>query len=510
MILTPPDIFKGIFGHDLTQRSSFKNPKNGISLLRKHSSSWPLVMTLALSCAPSYAEQSPTTGGSPCTTKPQPTRVNVQEIKSAKGLTAWMVESHEIPVVSVAIAFKNAGYAAEPKGLAGLVRLLTSTIDEGAGPWDSQGFKKFLLEKNIELSISATQDSFLLTFRTTQKNVGDAFRVLNLILKEPKFDDASLARVKNQILTSLEQSLHNENFIANQKINSLIYGDHPYGKTAQQTLKEFPQITADQMRQFIKDRLTRDQIIISAVGDITSNELKEYLDKTFGDFPEKATPTDLKKATLLNLGTTTVETLNIPQSLVYFTQPGITRDNPDFYAAVVMMKIMGDGDYESRLWNEVREKRGLTYAIEADIHYSKYTSVLIGGTSTKNNSVQEVVTLIRKVWQNMSEGATQVELDFVKKRMIGSFALNFSSTHRIAKALLVYQMDNLGIDYINKRNEIISSLTLGHINKVAKSLLNPEKLTFVIVGKPENLILKEVTQKPSEKSSKDTKAGGNT
>lgn len=507
MMLTPLGIFKNVFENDLTQKSPIKGPTNAISLLGKASSSWPLLMTLALSSAPGLAEQG-SAAAPTSTTKPQPTRVKVEEIKTTKGLTAWMVESHEIPVVSVAIAFKDAGHASDPKGLAGLVHLITSTLDEGAGPWDSQGFKKFLLEKNIELSISSTQDIFQLNFRTIKKNVGDAFRVLNLILKDPKFDDESLSRVKNQILTSLQQSLHNENFIANQTLNSLIFGNHPYGRTAQQTLKEFPEITAVQMRQFIKDRLTRDQIVISAVGDITPSELKEYLDKTFGDIPEKSVPTDLKMVTLQNLGGITVESLNIPQSLVYFTQPGIKRDDPDFYAAVVMMKIMGKGDYESRLWNEIREKRGLTYAIEANIHHSRYASILIGGTSTKNNSVEEVVTLIRNVWQGMTEGATQAELDFVKKRMIGSFALNFSSTHRIAKALLVYQIDNLGIDYINKRNEIISSLTLDHINKVAKKLLDPKKLTFVIVGKPKNLALKEVAQESFEKSSKNTQPEG--
>lgn len=506
MTLTSRDFFKGILEHDLTQKLSLKNYKSGSRLISKASSYYPLLMTLALSSAPCDAGQGPT-AGTTSAKKPQPTGVNVQEVKTSNGLAAWMVESHEIPVVSVAIAFRDAGNAADPKGLSGLVHLLTSTLDEGAGPWDSQGFKKFLLEKNIELNIAATNDTFQLNFRTVKENVGDAFRVLNIVLRDPKFDDESLSRVKNQILTSLEQSLHNENFIAHQTLNSLIFGDHPYGRTAQQILKEFPKITATQMRQFIKDRLTRDQIVISAVGDITPNELKDYLDKTFGDFPEKSTPTDLKKATLLNLGTTTVETLDIPQSLVYFTQPGITRDDPDFYAAVVMMKIMGDGDFESRLWNEVREKRGLTYGIQADVNYSEYASLLIGGTSTKNNSVQEVITLIRKVWQSMSEGATQAELDFVKKRMVGSFALNFSSTHRIAKALVTYQMDKLGTDYINKRNEIISSLTLEQINKVAKRLLDPEKLTFVIVGKPENLTLKEITMKPSEQLSTDLKTG---
>ena len=105
-----------------------------------------------------------------------------------------------------------------------------------------------------------------------------------------------------------------------------------------------------------------------------------------------------------------------------------------------------------------------------------------------------MITLIRKIWTDMAEGARQAELDFIKKRLIGSFALNFSSTMKIAKALLVYQIDKLGLDYINKRNEIISAVTLKEVNEVAKTLLNPEQLTFVIVGDPKELSSQNIIQ----------------
>lgn len=497
MIMTP----RSTFGAKSALKSNFKNQNKERSLFSRHLpiGSWPVLMTLALSCTPGLAEQN--SASPPATTKPQPTHVNVQEVKSSKGITAWIVETHEIPVVSVAIAFKNAGNAEDPKGLAGLVLLLSSMLDEGAGNWDSQEFKKLLLQKNIELAISTSPDVFQVSFRTVRENVGEAFHILRTILSKPRFDPDALTRVKNQILTSLEQSLHNEHTIASQKLNSLIYGDHPYGKTTQQTLKEFPKITDVQMHQFIKDRFARDQLLITAVGDITPVELKDYLDKTFGDFPEKATPTTVKDANLLNLGKTVVEPLDIPQSLVYFTQPGICRNNPDFYATFIMMKIMGDGLFESRLWNEIREKRGLAYGVNADLTWSQHASLVLGGTATKNKSVKEVIGIIRDVWKNMAQGATQSELNFTKKRMIGSFSLNFSSTLKIAKALLIYRIDNLGIDFINKRNEIISALTLDDINRAAKSLLKPEQLTFVVVGEPTGLSPQESTQ--------EKKPGGN-
>ncbi|MCE3230362.1 MAG: peptidase domain protein [Alphaproteobacteria bacterium] len=492
MMMAPDDIF----GPCLLKR----HPSRKHSFFKGSLPFGPSFLTaLALGCAPSLGDQAPGTPSSAI--KPQPSHINVQAVKSNKGITAWVVEAHDIPVVSVVIAFKNAGTAADPKGLAGLVQLLSGMLDEGAGEWDSQGFKNFLLKKNIELGISASQDVFQISFRTIKENVGEAFRVLNTLLSKPRFDDVSLARVKNQILSVLQQSLHNEHTLASQKLNARIYGDHPYGKPIQQTLKEFSKVTDDQLRQFMVNRFGRDQLLVSIVGDITAHETKDYLDKTFGNLPEKATPTDIIDAKLLNIGTIAIETLNIPQSLVYFTQPGIPRTHPDFYAAFVLMKIMGDGQFESRLWNEIREKRGLAYGIDADLNWLQHASLLLGGTATKNTSAKDVIDIIRNVWKEMSEGATQAELDFVKKRMIGSFALNFSSTIKIAKALLMYQIDNLGLNYINKRNEIIAALTLDDVNKVAKSLLKPEQLTFVIVGQPQGI--------PSPEPVEEKKPGAN-
>ena len=490
---------------DFSSYSPGKHRARGNAFLRPISSStWPFLMTLALGCAPGFAEQS--SQGPSSTTKPHASHIVVQEIKSNKGITSWMVESHEIPIVSITIAFKNAGTGSDPIGLSGLVQLLSSMLDEGAGDWNSQEFKKLILQKNVELEISASQDVLKISFRTIKENVGEAFNILHTILSKPRFDIDSLTRVKTQILTLLEQSLHNERSVANQKLNSVIFGDHPYGRTTHLTIKEFPKITEADLRQFMKERFARDQLIVSVVGDITPDELKNYLDKTFGDLPEKASPSTVKPPTLVNLGKTFVEPLDIPQSLILFTQPGVARNSPEFYACYVMMKILGDGMFESRLWNEVREKRGLAYGVDADLKWSQHTFLALGNTATKNKSTKEVIDIIRQVWQGMLKGVTQEEVDFVKKRLIGSFALNFSSSIKIANALLTYQLDNLGKNYINERNQFINDLTTADINKAAKSMLKPEQLTFIVVGEPNGLssldAVKEIAtvSKPGEKN----------
>jgi zinc protease len=450
-----------------------------------------ILLALVLLNAPCFAKADT---NPPASTKPQPSRINVEEIKSSNGISAWVVETHEIPVVSVSLAFKKAGTVADPNGYYGLAQFLADILDEGSGESDSQAFKKFLLKNNIELSIKADSDAFLITFRTVKKNVGEAFYMLKNILTKPRFDESAISRVKNQLQAMLEQALHNEHTLGSQELNSILYGNHPYGRKLQQIIQELPRITAHELRQFMKERFARDQLLIAVVGDICKEELKEYLDKTFAELPAKAAPLDIQSPTLPTKGSTTIVPLNIPQSLVRFAQPNIPRKDRDWYAAFVLTKILGDGEYESRLWDEIREKRGLAYEIEASISWSEYASLIIGGTATKNTNVKEVIQIIKKVWTDMIEGATQSELDFVKRRLIGNFALKLSSTLKIAKALLAYQIDDLGIDYINKRNEIIAAITLEDINRVAKRILHPDQLTFVICGEPTSLSKQGITQ----------------
>jgi zinc protease len=479
-----------MFVPTLSQNPSIKSPSSILKNLSLLSSL--LFISITLMSAPCFAENA-----APPTSVPNesPTaQINVKDVISSKGISAWLVEAHEIPVVSVAIAFRMAGTIAEPKGSAGLTQFLAGLLDEGSGDLDSQEFKKFLLKHNIELAIKAEQDIFLISFRTIKKNAHAAFHMLNSILTKPRFDESSQIRVKNQLLAILQQSLHNEHTLGSQALNSVMFGDHPYGRTVPQILKDLPNITSTHLRQFMKERMGRDQLLISVVGDISIGELKDYLDQTFGDLPEKARTLDIKPPVMPTKGSTTVIPLNIPQSLVRFAQPGPFRKDPDWYAAFLLLKILGDGQYESRLWDEIREKRGLAYEIEANLSWAAQAGLILGGTATKNKNVNEVIKLVRKVWNGTMEGVNQNELDFVKRRLIGSFPLNFSSTLKIARALLVYQIDELGIDYINKRNAILNAITLNDVNRVAKRILNADQLSFVICGEPKALSAQGLTQ----------------
>lgn len=414
-----------------------------------------------------------------------PVNINVKDFKSPEGFKFWLVQNDDIPVVSVAISFQNAGKKNSPKGLLGLVTLLSSTLDEGAGDYNSQQFKKLLLEKNIQLSISATSDDFTLTFRTVKEKVKDAFNIIGLILTQPRFDTEQLQTVKNQLISVTRQSLHDENAIAAEALSKhIIAAPHPYIKETRQAIEDIVKIEATHLRQYIKDYFAKDNIVISVAGNISAIDFGKYIDQTFSSFPEKSKRCDIKEVVFQNLGLTKEVSLDIPQSVILFMQPGIKRDDPDFYAAYLMSVILGGHQLGSRLFDEVRDKRGLVYGCSAELTWSDHMNYIIGSSATNTESVDEVIKVIREVWIKLAnEGVTEKELSLYKRYITGSYALRFSSTLGISALLNNLQLDKLPVDFINKRNEILDKITTADINRVAKKLLHSEQLAFVVVGK---------------------------
>ncbi|WP_052045848.1 M16 family metallopeptidase [Candidatus Paracaedibacter symbiosus] len=418
----------------------------------------------------------------------QPSQIKVTDFKTAKGLAVWLVENQDIPVLSVSICFKNAGSKSDPKDKIGLANFLSGIINEGCGPYDSATFKKYLLEHNINLSVDQSSDDFIIAFRAPKTSIQQAFRIIELMLTEPGFASEPMERVKQQLLTILNQSLHSERAIGGDLMNKRAFPNHPYGHSIEENLRDLMTIMPADLKKYMADRFTKDELTLTVAGAINQQELSEILDSTFTNLPEKAVPETIANLEPISPGDVFIKEMDIPQSAILFYQPSIGRHDPDFYAAMVLMRILGDGGFESRLWNEVREKRGLAYGVSATLSWNDHTAYIIGSTATQNASVEKVISIIREQWEKVKkEGVTAAELSFVKERMIGSYPLAFGSTAQIVAMLRMHQLDGMRPNFINERNDIIRKVTLEDVNRVAKKLLNPEKLSFIVVGKPEGL-----------------------
>lgn len=413
--------------------------------------------------------------------------VEVQRVVSPGGVEAWLVEDHTNPIIALDLAFRG-GAALDPDGKAGLAHMAASTIDEGAGPLDSQAFQGELDNLSISLKFEAGLDSFNGSMKTLTENRARAFELLRLALTEPRFDEEPVERIRSQIVASLSRQSEDPDYIAGRVLQRLVYGEHPYARSARGTETSIARITAQDLRTFVQQRFGRDRLFIGVVGDITPQALGRTLDETFLVLPEKAAPFEIAQAPMQNEGETVVIAKPIPQSVVSLGQLGIARDDPDYYAAYVVNYILGGGGFSSRLVEEVREKRGLAYSVYSYLASYDHGALVYGGTATQNARVGESLDLIRQEWRRMAEeGPSAEELNDAKLYLTGSFPLRFSSSDNISSMLVGMQLENLGIDYLDERNSYIEAVTLEQAKRVAAELYRPDALTVVVVGTPDGV-----------------------
>ena len=219
---------------------------------------------------------------------------------------------------------------------------------------------------------------------------------------------------------------------------------------------------------------------------MTAEELKPKLDQMFGALPAGTPLAPLADADARPaLSEPIAKQLAQPQTLVMFSGPGVRREDPDFFAAYLLNYILGGGALSSRLGDDLRERRGLTYGVGTGLSLQTHFWRWTGSTSVQNDKADEAVTLIREnIGRLGREGPTQAELDDAKAYVTGAFPLAFDSNARIARNLLGFRQDNLAADYVQRRNAYFEAVTLTDLNRVAAEYMKPEQFTFVLVGQP--------------------------
>ncbi len=413
--------------------------------------------------------------------------IDIQRIETPGGIEAWLVEEHAVPLVTMSVGFK-AGSFDDPKGKEGLASMVSSLLDEGAGDMDSLAFQKRLEDKAIRMGFSASRDSFSASLNTLSKNKEEAFDLFRLALTQPRFDDEAVERIRDQILVAHEQQEEDPQTISSRTWYETAFGDHPYARRSLGTGDSIKSITKTDLRGFLKSKIARDRMFVAVVGDIDPDSLSSLLDKTFADLPAGSDPVVEDRIEIENSGTVKVVDRDIPQSVMVFGSKGVLRDDPDFMPAYVMNYVLGGGGFASRLMEEVREKRGLTYGIYTYLVPLDRSGLYMGQVSTENAKAGETLSIVRAEFKKLREnGITEEELKNAKTYLTGSYPLRFDSNSKIAGQLVAIQLEELGIDYIDKRNELINAVTLEDIKRIAERLLDPDNMIISIVGKPENL-----------------------
>jgi len=408
--------------------------------------------------------------------------VDIQEVTSPSGIKALLVEDHSNPLIAMKFAFKGGGSTQDPEGKEGTANLLTGLLDEGAGEIGSADFQRKLDDLGVSMSFDASYDNFTGSFRTITEFEDEAFDLLSLALSDPRFDEEPVSRIRGQIATGIIADRNDPGEIASEAYRQTVFAGHPYQRPTEGTVESLMTVTANDLEAFRARTFARDNLVVGVVGDITADALGERLDQVFGDLPAEA---DLQAIAMTEpkMGKDVNVDLAVPQTTIRFALPGVMRDEEEFFAAYLVNHILGGGSFTSRLYEEIREKRGLAYGASSWLATYDHAALIGIATATKAESAAETVELIRAELQRMAtEGPTAEELAKAKAYVKGSYAVrNLDSSLAVASTLVGIQLDDLGTDYIDRRQAIIDAVTLDEVKTMAKKLLDVRP-TVVTVG----------------------------
>lgn len=408
---------------------------------------------------------------------------NVIEIVSDKGIKAYLFEDKNNPIISIDFMFKNSGTAYDRDGFYGISNMVSALLTEGSGDLDNSKFKEELELSAISVSFSSDIDDFSGSLVTTVENKDKAYKLLNSALTNPRFDKEDVNLTKSKFLFALRSQTERPERVLGLEFIKNIYGEHPYSHNPVGEAEDIAKISKKDMLEFIKKNLTLDRLIVGISGDISPEEAKKAIDIIFAGLEEKSVEQELAPTYIDFNGRNIEIERKSSQNNVIFANQSVARTDIDFYPLYVVNYIFGDGGLNSRLSLKARENEGLTYGIYSSLYNNLKSNMLRGGFSATPENYPRVVEIIKEEWQKMGQdGVSEKELNAAKNYLIASYNLRFASISNISYILAYMQRYDLGIDFLQKRNEYVSNVNLDDANRVARKYFDNDNLIFMAIG----------------------------
>ena len=410
--------------------------------------------------------------------------LTVEQIESRKGVKAWLVEEHSVPLVAIRFAFSG-GAVQDQRGKEGQTSIVSALLMEGAGEFSGPDFKERLSALGARLSTSSGRDALYGGLETLKDRLTPSAELLRAMLAAPHFAPADIERVKAQRLTDLAISANNPTRIAVEGWYAHAFPKHPYGRVVDGTPESIKRLTREDLLDLHKYLFAKDALKIVVVGDIDKQAAVEMLDVIFGDLPASPRLARVTRTAPSFPGKPIIVDREFPLATAAFGLASLPADHPDYPALKVLNHIIGSGDFDSRLMDEIRVKRGLAYSIQTTLDHDSITSLMLGTFATKNETMNAALEVLKDVLARTArDGPTQEEFENAKRYLSGSFLLDFDTSGKVASSLLGIWLDGEGPEALVARQEKIGKVTLGDVKRVARQILKVDKLIVTVVGRP--------------------------
>jgi len=403
--------------------------------------------------------------------------IEIDEVKSPEGIEAWLMYDPADPMITISFSFEG-GELQDPKGKEGLTGLMVDLLDKGAGDLERDEFQERLYATGAGLSISSNSERVSGSLRVLPGEEEEPLELLALALSVPRFDQNDIDLAKGVILSSLEDERNDPDRLGWERFGKEFYRDHPLATVT--TAESVEAITRDDLVERHKALFARSNLTIGAAGNIDQDELARVMDKLFGALPAEAevTPPAVPSP---EFGIAVHQPHTRPQTSITLVYPGLPSGSDDLYAANVLTNLLGGG-MTSRLFHELREKRGLTYGAGASNAFSRDWGLVYVSTSTRAESAREALDMAKAVMSEAAQGEiTQEEVDDAKAYLKGSVVLGaLDSTSQIASTLVNLQRLNRPIDYLDRLDDLYDAVTLQDVKDIAAKLLSVEPAVLIV------------------------------
>jgi zinc protease len=408
----------------------------------------------------------------------------VVEITSPKGIKAYLLTDTTNPIIGISFLFKEAGYAYEDQRSKGVGIATSSILKDGSANYDSQNFKELLEENAISLSFDAGLDVFEgeLTYLKDKQDI--AVELLQKSLTSPHLRAKDIYRIAEEMAIALKTQQERPESVLKLAFNEEVYGSHPYSFNPYGSMDSIKNISAHNIRKFIKNNLTQDKLVVGIAGDITKEEAGIVIDKIFGNLPQTGAVQDIPVASVSFDGREKHITKDIPQNISMFISKGVCRNDKDFYPLFIANHILGGSQMQSRLFLLTRENEGLTYGAGSYLSINDKSCTIKGRFASSAENMPKMQEIIRSQWAKMKDkGVTAEEFESAKNYLISSYNLRFTSIDQIASILAQMQYHDLGIDFLKKRNLLVQNVQIEDVNHAASVYFSDKDLIFMNIGR---------------------------
>lgn len=407
----------------------------------------------------------------------------IEHWQTKQGGRVYFVRTETLPLADIVVAF-DAGSARDGKQY-GLASLTADLLVSGAGRWNADDIAKRFESVGAAFGASASNDTAQASLRTlTEKPLFDkALATVEEILAKPAFNETDFQREKKRTLAALKQREESPGDLASIDFNKAVYGDHPYAHPEEGMIDTVAKLTANDLRKFYRQYYVAANAIVVIVGDLSREQAEQTAEQLLARLPNGPKAPPLPDVAMPAKAATIHREFPSTQTHVLVGLPGIERKDPDYFSLYVGNHILGGGGLVSKLFDEIREKRGLAYsASSAFIPMVKKGPFLLSLQTRNDQTAESLKVLNQTLADFIQKGPSEAELTAAKKNITGGFAMRFDTNKKLANIVTMIGFHEMPLDYLDTYQAKVEAVTVASITDAFKRHVDLNLLQTVTVG----------------------------